>query len=114
MYDSDLSDNHGTTAGSAKSKCRLYHVFGGVQIASAKQAQLQTTSHHQGMLRVQHQNDDSSRYVQFEDSRGTVMGALETNEHGHGVVLRSLAGDMAEWHPRLPHEPPFEEGDIVG
>lgn len=107
-------DMPGKTPGSAEPQCRLYHILPDAVDSAIppKTFQHLTDLHHQGMLRLQ-QGDESSRYVQFEDSRGNVTGALEANEQGRGVVLRSPAGDMAEWYPRLPNEPPFEEAEVV-
>lgn len=111
LHKSNPADPHGKAAGPAKPSCRLYHVKSGAK--TGMESQMGKDLYHQGMLRLRQQSDGSSRYVQFEDSQGNVTGALEANEQGRGVVLRSRAGDMAEWHPRLPHEPPFEEGDVV-
>ena len=39
---------------------------------------------------------------------------MYTVRHGVGVKLESAQGDFAEWHQRVPGEPPFDEGDVVG
>jgi hypothetical protein len=53
------------------------------------------------------------RWVQFENAEGRTMGSIEQNPQGH-AMLSTPAGDFAEWHPRMPGEAPFEEGDVVG
>ncbi len=54
------------------------------------------------------------RWIEFNDSRGHQMGSIAASKSGDGVVLSSGSGDFAEWHPKLPGERPFEEGDVVG
>lgn len=54
------------------------------------------------------------RWIKFDDASGQEMGSIVPNESGDGVVISSAAGDFAEWHPKLPGERPFEEGDVVG
>jgi|EP01047_Picozoa_sp_COSAG01_P039034 hypothetical protein len=53
-----------------------------------------------------------STWLRFEDRWGTLQGEISQGQYG--AVLRSRAGDFAEWHRRHPDEAPFEEGDVVG
>lgn len=56
--------------------------------------------------------EHSHTYLKFEDRRGQVQGGIYQGPYG--AVLRSRAGDFAEWHRRHPDEAVFEEGDVVG
>ena len=110
MHTSDPAE----TSGGAKARAdppayRLYHV-----LFAAPSLTADAETRHQGLMRIQHKSPKDTRFLQFENSSGQTLGAIELNEDKSGVVLRSTTGDMAEWHPRLPFEPPFSEGDVVG
>jgi hypothetical protein len=54
------------------------------------------------------------RWIKFDDAAGREMGSIGVSESGDGVVISSGAGDFAEWHPKVPGERLFEQGDVVG
>ena len=70
-----------------------------------------------GILQLQ-KSDPQHPWLQFLAPNGAQRGEItETRDDGRsngGVVLRSTAGDFAEWHRRAEAEQPFVEGDVVG
>ena len=56
-----------------------------------------------------------SKFMSFQAQDGgkaIELGVIEKG--GNGIRLSSAQGDFAEWHRRVPQEPPFCEGDVVG
>ncbi len=56
-----------------------------------------------------------SKFISFQtqdDGKAIELGVIEKG--GDGIKLSSAQGDFAEWHRRVPQEPPFREGDVVG
>jgi hypothetical protein len=58
---------------------------------------------------------NGSKFISFQaqdDGKSIELGVVEKG--GDGIKLSSAQGDFAEWHRRVPQEPPFCEGDVVG
>jgi hypothetical protein len=69
---------------------------------------------HDGLVTLR-KKESEDRWLEFQDHSGQSAGGIGVNEQG-GAFLASngSSGDFAEWHPRLPSDQPFEEGDVVG
>eukprot|EP01043_Picozoa_sp_COSAG02_P048254 COSAG02_NODE_4723_length_5050_cov_2.928701_1_plen_801_part_00 len=93
--------------------CKIFHIIKdaggvvGVPAGSTEQVQVD------GLLRVKKTCEHERRWMTFDDETGREMGGIEKSLDGNAIKLVSRSGDFAEWYPRLPSEPEFEEGDVV-
>jgi hypothetical protein len=119
---------HATDSGSGAAtrhpvatSCKVFHIvndYGPRKSKQPREQQVQVEPREQqvqvdGLLRVKKTSERERRWMSFDDQTGREMGGIEISLDGDAIKLVSRSGDFAEWYPRLPSEPEFEEGDVV-